>query len=508
MEQAPWLRLQRPSAFVPDDDTVVLGVVEVSGSGTIAGIRAELAGGHGRALAGMPAGAVSLRRPSESGNAVDDVEAGSVEATSEGIALRISGPSGDLDATSDGGGAFNRFRVKAARMVMQDAGSREVFALDANAGVLKAGTGGRAGHVRVRDGSDREVVVLDGETGTVTVGANGNAGDLVVRDSAGRSTFQVVGSAGNGIFGASGNGGYVTVRDSSGRDAITMDGASGDMNLGVDGNSGNLYVRDNAGRATVRAVGHSGTLEVGTSGVSGETYINDSGGRRTIALYGSGASAVIGTDGSAGELYLRDAENRNAFSLTSSDAYLQIGTNGNAGDVAVRDAEGRPIFNVSGSNGNASFGASGNGSEVVIRNNAGTSTIRLDGVNGRILVNGVELTGRPQVHVRHLWASTNVRTATDEVDLVSSRSFTALTMLCGNDPLAGYDRWDAQTIEVYTVDGVRTSRFLHGGDHFGVQGSSSNLHRLGLNGFGRRIRFRIRTFDNAEAWGLGIVFVF
>jgi len=72
-----------------------------------------------------------------------------------------------------------------------------------------------------------------------------------------------------------------------------------------------------------------------------------------------------------------------------------------------------------------------------------------------------------------------------------------------------FDRDNAVAIDIFQVDGSRTSWMVSGGDHFGASNTAQNVHQGALAGFGRRITFRIRAMDggNLEVYGTGIVLV-
>lgn len=96
---------------------------------------------------------------------------------------------------------------------------------------------------------------------------------------------------------------------------------------------------------------------------------------------------------------------------------------------------------------------------------------------------------------------------TAEIDLGRRRPFLAWGSVTFTDPLTNYDRDNGVAIEVYRIDGVRTSSVGHGGDHLGSPGSYRNLRPGAVRGYGRRVMFRLRTFhvSDLENYGVGLV---
>ena len=109
----------------------------------------------------------------------------------------------------------------------------------------------------------------------------------------------------------------------------------------------------------------------------------------------------------------------------------------------------------------------------------------------------------------HLWNfGDGYETAT--LDLGRNRSFLAWGSVTFTDPLTDYDRDNGAAIEVYRIDGERTSIVGFGGDHLGNEGSFTNLRPGAVRGYGRRITFRLRTFhvDDLENYAVGVVLLF
>jgi hypothetical protein len=98
---------------------------------------------------------------------------------------------------------------------------------------------------------------------------------------------------------------------------------------------------------------------------------------------------------------------------------------------------------------------------------------------------------------------------TATIDLGAHRSFYAWCQINLIDSLSDFDRDNAVAIEVFMVDGNRTTWRVAGGDHFGNADTAQNVHEGALAGAGRRVTFRMRAMhsDDLAAFGTGIVLV-
>lgn len=138
-------------------------------------------------------------------------------------------------------------------------------------------------------------------------------------------------------------------------------------------------------------------------------------------------------------------------------------------------------------------------------------------VSGSTLIDGTlwtkinnlyrQLGGNPARYVQAVWFATDNNTNdTQEVNLGSARQFFAFVVMTGCDPRADFDRGDAFALDIFTVDGYKTGSWRFGGDHFGTSGSDSNIYAQSYSGYGQRILFRSRSFQDASVFGMGIVF--
>ncbi|MHA1960769.1 MAG: hypothetical protein ACW99U_11085 [Candidatus Thorarchaeota archaeon] len=95
------------------------------------------------------------------------------------------------------------------------------------------------------------------------------------------------------------------------------------------------------------------------------------------------------------------------------------------------------------------------------------------------------------------------------LNLGSQKTFYAWCQINTIDSLTDFDRDNAVAIDIYKVDGVRTTWRVSGGDHFGASDTWKNVHEGALVGYGQRITFRIRAMHSSDlsVHGTGIVLV-
>jgi hypothetical protein len=105
----------------------------------------------------------------------------------------------------------------------------------------------------------------------------------------------------------------------------------------------------------------------------------------------------------------------------------------------------------------------------------------------------------------------NTKKGTDSVtiDLGQTKYFLAWGTITMIDALIDYDRDNMCFIDVYEVDGNRTSWRVSGGDHFGSTTSPSNVHQGAYIGYGQKITFRLISghHEDLEVAGFAIVLV-
>lgn len=105
----------------------------------------------------------------------------------------------------------------------------------------------------------------------------------------------------------------------------------------------------------------------------------------------------------------------------------------------------------------------------------------------------------------------NSKKGTDSVtiDLGQTRHFLAWGSITMIDSLTNYDRDNWHGIDIYEIDGQRTSWCVAGGDHFGSAEAPSNIYEGARIGYGQRITFRLSAghVSDLEVAGVAIVLV-
>jgi hypothetical protein len=95
-----------------------------------------------------------------------------------------------------------------------------------------------------------------------------------------------------------------------------------------------------------------------------------------------------------------------------------------------------------------------------------------------------------------------------EVNLFVQKRVVALISMRGLDPRASFDSGDGMFADILEIDGVNPF-FLgtfSGGAHLGPPGSISNLFTSSFTGSAQRIRFRLRSTQDASVWATAVVF--
>ena len=112
-------------------------------------------------------------------------------------------------------------------------------------------------------------------------------------------------------------------------------------------------------------------------------------------------------------------------------------------------------------------------------------------------------------YMTNVYSGVNGGSETATINLGTTRNFSAWCQVNMVDSLADFDQDNAVVIEIYQVDGAETWKTIYGGDHFGSEGSSSNVHPGAMSGSGQRITFRMRAMhsEDLSAFGTGIVLV-
>ena len=108
-----------------------------------------------------------------------------------------------------------------------------------------------------------------------------------------------------------------------------------------------------------------------------------------------------------------------------------------------------------------------------------------------------------------VWSGVSGVGETATIDLGSRRQFYAWCQINLIDSLTDFDRDNAVAIDIFQVDGVRTTWRVSGGDHFGGANTDQNVCEGALAGFGQRVTFRIRAMHSEDlaVFGTGVVLV-
>lgn len=455
LEVVPWVRLQPvsgPGAYVDDGASVILAIVDVAANDTLGQLLASdhPTLPHGRRLADKPAGAFNVRRPVVSANTAEEEDSGSLLGR-EGGGLRLTVPgSGDVVAVErDNGNSFARFETRANTVTMRDSSGRDALNFAAGTARLDIGANGNGGDLRVLDSSGRRVFDFQSSTAWLRVGTDGNEGDIAVHDAEDRRVFHVNGSGANVTIGAQGSAGDIAVQDSQNREAFRVNGAAASVRVGAEGNEGD------------------------------------------IAVY--------------------DGRNRRVFFVDGATAWLQIGTQGNEGDIAVHDGSDRRVFHFNSDTAWLELGAEGNEGDVAVLDGGGTRTIHLNGGGGEVFARELWADGRliDANPVRQGWWGgmfVSGGTTTREVDLGTPRDFITYVVPVFVDPFINFDRDNFLAAEVYSIDGNRLPTWIHGGDHLGGDGATSNYHAPAQFGHGQRVVYRLRCPADCGAAAVAILF--
>lgn len=109
---------------------------------------------------------------------------------------------------------------------------------------------------------------------------------------------------------------------------------------------------------------------------------------------------------------------------------------------------------------------------------------------------------------RHLWAlKSEGGSDSVTIDLGSQRPFIAWGSVSMIDPLNDFDADNAYALDIFTIDGELTGSKVHGGEHWGAEGSGNNVFEGAVVGNGRFIEVWLRAIhtDDLDAFGVACV---
>lgn len=450
MEQVPWVRLQPVAGFVNDGSSLILAIVDLDAGGNVAQLSAAVTGTGERNVVGKSLKELEILRSHQSADTVGETRSA-------------------LFAPIDGGGLHVTLASSGSRLAFETDGGGNFSELDV-----------RANSIRALDAAGRDALQFNATQARMTIGDNGLDGEFIVRDN-------------------------------NNRDALNFDGGSAYLLIGALENEGDIHVLDGAGRTAMHLDGGTSRLRIGALENAGEIYVNDHQDRRVFNFQGTSAALYIGAEGNEGDLRIRDGQGNDAFLFNGDAAWLQVGAQGNAGDLAVYDQNGSQALRFRADVAALYLGGQNNEGDIRIRNDAGADSISMDGGTGRIFCRDAagtnwNIVGNPARKVWRVWLLADDGTSTVDVDFGMNRSFYAEVSIVGMDPRANFDSGDAFAVDVFRIDGNKTATFVSGGAHFGPPGDNKNAYAPSIRGFGRVIRFRARSMQNASVMAIGTVY--
>lgn len=113
----------------------------------------------------------------------------------------------------------------------------------------------------------------------------------------------------------------------------------------------------------------------------------------------------------------------------------------------------------------------------------------------------------PQVFNIPMTAINATGNASVTFNLGRPRPFVCWVSVTMIDSLSSFDRDNAVVADIFTIDGIQQPSRVFGGDHWGPNGSGSNVMPGVRVGFGRLINCWLRVFhiSDLEAYGEAVV---
>ncbi len=188
---------------------------------------------------------------------------------------------------------------------------------------------------------------------------------------------------------------------------------------------------------------------------------------------------------------------------------LQLDNAGTTGGLKIRrDSSGLPEWAIKTSGEHLIFIEPDDNDREVLRirdiSGTGSAALQLAALSGATL-SAEQLKSLTQTAiVRRLKADNG--TSVQSVNLGSSRKVLAFIAMTSSDPRHDHDRGDMYAADIFRVDGNRPpGTYSYGGDHLGPIGASSNLLPSFYIGTVSTIEFRLRSFQDATVWAVGVV---
>jgi hypothetical protein len=399
LEQIPWIRLQPTAgggAYVDDGSSVILGIVNISGGGTITTLSAtDGALPYGRRSLGEPVSELRVRRSQAAANQLSETLSGRVSAgASGGLQVTVPNSSDTVLFSRDGGTHCASVETRADTSVWKDSAGRDVVHIDTNNAWLR-------------------------------IGANGNEGDLIVQTQ---------------------NGGT----------GLAFDGSACRLDIGGVGTAGHIFMRNAAAGITAHVDGGNSSVNANNLNPYGQDLIDV--GARFLHVHGW-------------DFCLDGRSGGNKRALVDANQKLVINW---ANDYA-------------------------NGVEV--NSNFQVDKTLMDGA-------GVPLMGNPARKVAMRWLFATAGTQSMDIDLGSSRQFTAFCPIVTINSTTDFDYDNAVFGDIAAIDGTPTGVSVSGpGSNYGGPGDPRNMRAFSVTGVGRVITVRVWAIGpDIQAGALGIVF--
>ncbi len=93
------------------------------------------------------------------------------------------------------------------------------------------------------------------------------------------------------------------------------------------------------------------------------------------------------------------------------------------------------------------------------------------------------------------------------VNLGARRRFIAFGSVTMIDPLTDFDYDNAVALDIFRVDGNKTTYRVYGGEHWGSANHADNVYEGAYVGYGQTIEFWLRSIhhQDLDSFGIGIV---
>lgn len=200
LEQVPWIRLQPTAgagAYVDDGSSVILGIVNISGAGTITTlVPTDGALAYGRRSLGVPVSELRVRRSQAAANQLSETLSGRVSAgAGGGLQVTVPNSTDTVLFSRDGGTHCASVETRADASVWRDSAGRDVVHIDTNGAWVRIGANGNEGDLIVQTSNGATGLAFDGSACRLDIGGVGTAGHIYMRNAAAGITAHVDGGS-------------------------------------------------------------------------------------------------------------------------------------------------------------------------------------------------------------------------------------------------------------------------------------------------------------------------